>query len=89
MTLNLPHLAAFSPEKTPRASSPLPTPAPGSYTTCNANWLSGDLLRRHVTSKKALVITNDKIGPLYLDKTVKVWLVGAEVTAQESGKHCG
>lgn len=37
--------------------------------------LSGDLLRRHVTSKKALIITNDKVGPLYLDKTVKVLLV--------------
>ena len=34
--------------------------------------VSGDLLRRHVTSKKALVITNDKVGPLYLAQTVKV-----------------
>ncbi|CAN0430629.1 unnamed protein product, partial [Ectocarpus sp. 12 AP-2014] len=37
---------------------------------------SGDLLRRHVTSKKALVITNDKVGPLYLDKTVKILEAG-------------
>lgn len=29
-------------------------------------------MRHHVTSKKALVITNDKVGPFYLDKTVKV-----------------
>ncbi|CAM9249425.1 unnamed protein product [Ectocarpus sp. 13 AM-2016] len=36
----------------------------------------GDLLRRHVTSKKALVITNDKVGPLYLDKTVKILEAG-------------
>lgn len=32
----------------------------------------GDLLRKHVTSKRALVITNDLVGPLYLDLTVKV-----------------
>ncbi|CAN0062699.1 unnamed protein product [Discosporangium mesarthrocarpum] len=32
----------------------------------------GDLLRNHVTSNKALVITNDRVGPLYLDQTVKV-----------------
>ena len=38
----------------------------------NAPPPSGELLRRHVTSKKALVITNDKVGPLYLDKTVAV-----------------
>ncbi|CAM9259318.1 unnamed protein product, partial [Hapterophycus canaliculatus] len=38
---------------------------------------SGDLLRRHVTSKKALVITNDRVGPLYLDKTVKVTILEA------------
>lgn len=32
-------------------------------------------MRRHVTSKKALVVTNDRVGPLYLDKIVKVWQV--------------
>ncbi|KAG5186105.1 3-Dehydroquinate synthase [Tribonema minus] len=32
----------------------------------------GDLLRKHVTSKRALVITNDRVGPLYLDETVAV-----------------
>eukprot|EP00904_Undaria_pinnatifida_P013521 jgi/Undpi1/929/HiC_scaffold_10.g04393.m1 len=37
---------------------------------------SGELLRRHVTSKKALVITNDKVGPLYLDKTVAILEAG-------------
>eukprot|EP00903_Cladosiphon_okamuranus_P012199 g11442.t1 len=37
---------------------------------------SGDLLRRHVTSRKALVITNDKVGPLYLAQTVKVLEAG-------------
>jgi len=43
--------------------------------TAPSSLVSGDLLRRHVTSKKALVITNDKVGPLYLDKTVKVTCV--------------
>lgn len=37
---------------------------------------SGDLLRKHVTSKKALVITNDRVGPLYLEQTVKILEAG-------------
>jgi 3-dehydroquinate synthase len=36
----------------------------------------GDLLRRHVTSKRALVVTNDLVGPLYLDQTVAVLKAG-------------
>jgi 3-dehydroquinate synthase len=31
----------------------------------------GGLLLKHVTSKRALVITNDRVGPLYLDDTVQ------------------
>mmetsp|Transcript_21395 Transcript_21395/g.28100 ORF Transcript_21395/g.28100 Transcript_21395/m.28100 type:complete len:454 (-) Transcript_21395:323-1684(-) len=30
----------------------------------------GELLRKHVTGKKALVVTNDVVAPLYLDRTV-------------------
>lgn len=59
-------------------------PLPARTRPVKPNWLSGDLLRRHVTSKKALVITNDKVGPLYLDKTVKVRLVSPKGTAQSS-----
>jgi len=29
---------------------------------------NGDEIRRHVTSKKALIVTNTKVGPLYLSK---------------------
>ncbi len=32
---------------------------------------NGELLRKHILSKRALVITNDVVAPLYLDLTVK------------------
>ena len=28
----------------------------------------GDLLRKHIPSKKVLIVTNETIAPLYLDK---------------------
>ncbi|CAN0114611.1 unnamed protein product [Heterosigma akashiwo] len=31
----------------------------------------GELIRKHVKGKKVLVVTNDVVGPLYLDKIVK------------------
>ncbi len=42
---------------------------------------NGELLRKHVSSKRALIITNDVVAPLYLDLTVKaIQRDGVDVT---------
>lgn len=71
------NMKALPPSDRGNSLSNLLPPLPISFSLLRKpnNATSGDLLRKHVTSTKALVITNDKVGPLYLDKTVKVGYV--------------
>jgi len=42
----------------------------------------GELLRKHVPSKKVLIVTNETIAPLYLDKTVKALTADGKIQVE-------
>ena len=49
-----------------------PRPTPPSYIGPSLLSSKGELLRKHITGRNVLIVTNTKVGPLYLDKVAKV-----------------
>jgi 3-dehydroquinate synthase len=47
---------------------------------------AGKLLRSHIKGNRALLITNDKVGPLYLEKYEKLLKEGGDI--QIGMLHC-
>ena len=57
------------------------------YRSIKHSKTAGKILRSHVEGNRALIVTNDRLAPLYLDKYEAMMKEGGDIQVGEYYKH--